>query len=264
MLSYYAKCHTAKCDQENDNANGSVLDGIYHICRLFCFRSFCWLVFMEAMTAEHIDSSITRALAGESRLDPAALNILGFATPTMRHLFNNLCRIEGLTYLECGTYTGASLISAFNNNPIQAIGIDNFSQTWAPGRDIRGEFLENLKIFRDTAKSVLFFQDDCFRPDLLIGLLIGFRGIDIFFYDGDHTKEAQAKALPHFFDLLAPVFLFIVDDFCWESVALGTAEGFAALGSRLMIQKKWELIGEVRLDDPVYHNGLCLFLCKKI
>lgn len=215
-----------------------------------------------SLTADHIDRSIARALVGESYLDPAVLNILGFATPTMRHLFNNLCNIEGLTYLECGVYTGGSFISAFNNNPIQAIGIDNFCQTWAPGRDIRGEFMENKKIFTSPlapTQSVRFYQDDCFKP----GLLNGLTGIDIFFYDGDHTKEAQAKALPHFFDVLAPVFLFIVDDACWKDVADGTAEGFVTLADKMVILKDWELIGEKRQDDSVFHNGVALYLCKK-
>lgn len=212
-----------------------------------------------SLTTEHIDSSIARALAGESHLDPAVLNILGFATPTMRHLFNNLCNIEGLTYLECGVYTGGSFVSAFNNNPIHAIGIDNFSQTWAPGRDIRGEFLENVKIFRDTAKSVTFFQEDCFKPDLLCGI----RGIDVFFYDGCHEKISQAKALPHFFDLLADTFLFIVDDWNWPDVKAGTETGVQSLAGKVSVIHERILIGNVAQDDLVWHNGVGLFLCQK-
>lgn len=214
------------------------------------------------LTIPHIDESIAKALIGESRLDPAVLDILGFATPTMRRLFSNLCHVEGLTYLEIGTYCGATFCSAFSNNPIHAIGIDNFSQTWAPGRDIAGEFAENLHRYVEMnfPRSYQFYRDDCFNPELLdqIG-----KGLDIFYYDGDHTREATAKALPHFFDLLSDTFLVIFDDWCWtEQVQRGAEDGFLAVNSKVI--KAWELIGDTRQDDLVWHNGVAMFLCKKL
>lgn len=211
----------------------------------------------RVITAEHIDDSIARALRGESHLDPGVLDILGFATPTMRHLFNNLCNVEGLTYLECGTYAGATFCSAASNNPARVIGVDNFSQAWHAGRDIRAEFMANRDRF---APGSQFLEGDCFNSPVPPAL----PRIDIFYFDGDHTMEAQAKALPHFIDRLADTFLFIVDDYNWPDVSLGTADGFAALGAKLFIVNDWKLKGELGQDDSVWHNGVALFLCKKL
>lgn len=210
------------------------------------------------LTAEHIDDSIARALRGESHLDPAVLDILGFATPTMRHMFNNLCQIEGLTYLECGVYAGASFCAACSNNNILPIGIDNFSQAWHEGRDIRAEFAANKARFCDAA--AIFIDSDCFAPGLL---LREFVKRDIFFFDGDHARQAQAHALPHFFDHLSDTFLFIVDDYNWPDVMAGTDDGFATIGNKVSVIHSWILLGEKGQDDPVWHNGIALFLCTK-
>lgn len=213
------------------------------------------------LTVEHIEEAIAFALRGSSNLDAAALDILGFATPTMRRMFSNLCHLDGLKYLEVGTYCGATFVAAFNNNPIHAIGIDNFSQTWNPGRDIKAELTANKDRFvTPLTKSVRFYEGDCFDPELLgeIG-----SGVDIFYFDGDHTREAQAKALPHFIDLLADTFLFIVDDYNWQDVQIGTEDGLKSVASKITVIHSRILTGEIRQDDPVFHNGLALFLCKK-
>lgn len=210
------------------------------------------------MTIEHVDDSIARALRGEAYFDPTVLDVLGFATATMRRMFSNLCHLKGLTYLEVGTYAGATFCAAFNNNPISAIGIDNFCQTWNPGRDIKAEFMANRDRF---APSSPFIEGDCFNPTILTS--IG-TGIDIFYFDGDHTREAQARALPHFINALADTFLFIVDDYNWPDVQSGTEDGLNAIADKVSVIRDWYLTGDVRQDDPVWHNGIALFLCQKI
>lgn len=209
------------------------------------------------MTVDHVDDSIARALRGEAYFDSEVLDVLGFATPTMRRMFSNLCHMEGLTYLECGTYAGATLSAATNNNPVRAIGIDNFCQTWHPGRDIKAEFTANKDRF---APASSFIEGNCFNPACLAS--VG-TGIDILYFDGDHTHDAQARALPYFLNALADTFLFIVDDYNWPDVKNGTEDGLNAVSSKASVIRDWQLIGEAHQDDPVWHNGIALFLCKK-
>jgi hypothetical protein len=216
---------------------------------------------MSQLTVEHINDAIAHALANESRLTSKVLEIHGFATPTMRRMFSNLCNLDGLRYLEVGVYCGATFISAYHGNPIHAVGIDNFSQTWTPGRDIKAEFAQNnIDFLNPETKSVRFFCDDCFNPALLpqIGT-----GVDIFYFDGDHSKSAQANALPHFLQILSDIFLFIVDDFNWPDVKWGTEAGFDMLLNKLDVIREWKLVGEKDADDPIWHNGVCLYLCHK-
>lgn len=208
----------------------------------------------------HIANSIERALLGQSYLDPEILKINGFATATQRHLFSNLCHIEGLTYLEIGTFCGATFVAAFNNNPIHAIGVDDFTQPFEQ-TGVREQLEENLNLWKSSASMVTFIDHDCWQSPLL-GLK--HKAIDIFYYDGEHSFESQSKALPVFFHLLADRFIFIVDDFQWDDVARGTKLGFEALAGHVTIEKEWHLNGERMHDDPIWWNGVAIYLCSKV
>lgn len=214
------------------------------------------------MTPEHIDNSIARALKGESHLDPEVLKIHGFSTPAMRHLFNNLCHIKGFAYLEVGVFKAASFVAAFNNNPIHAIGIDDFSQDFSQ-RNVREECLENIEKWKHTADFVRFFEGDCFvlAKDACKDERAKF---DIFTYDGHHDTLPTAQALPAFFNLLADRFIYIVDDVHWSTVSAGVQMGFETLAGRVNIEQEWKLRGKRRQDDNVWWNGVSIFLCEKI
>lgn len=213
----------------------------------------------------HIAESIKRALLGQSYVDPEALKIHGFATATMRHLFSNLCHLDDITYLEFGTFCGATFVSAFNNNPIHAVGIDDFTQPFEE-TGVRQQLADNLNRWKDTAKTVQFF--DCNGFDLSTGE----RGlgavmplpIDIYYYDGEHSFDNQVRALPAFFEMMADRFIFIVDDFQWADVEKGTQTGFDALSPRLKIEHEWHLNGERPNDDPIWWNGVAIFLISKV
>lgn len=224
------------------------------------------------MDTEHINSSIARALKGESQLDPEVLKIHGFSTPTMRNLVNLLCNIDGIRYLEVGCFCGASLIAAFNNNSITAIGIDDFSQDFSQ-KNVREQMMANLaKWGKQDKGSLLFFESDCFvwAENYLIhhtSEVLGAPPVpnyDVFMYDGRHDTAPTARALPAFFDLLSDRFILIMDDYSWPSVWTGCEAGFEALADRCKIVQEWEMYGQRRQDDAVWHNGLAIFLCEKI
>lgn len=160
------------------------------------------------MTVEHIENSIAKALKGESNLSQEQLNVRGFSTPTIRHMFSNLCDIEG-TYLEIGLFCGATFVSSFNKN-LTAIGIENHSQDFSEGFDlVKKELKDNVDANVDKAKEVHVHYADCFAMDK--SLLPD--NIDIYFFDGFHSFETQSKALPHFIDKMANKFIWVVDDF---------------------------------------------------
>lgn len=212
------------------------------------------------LDSAHIDESIARALRGESHLDPEVLQINGFSTPTMRHLFNNLCRMDGIVYCEVGVFKGASFVAAFYNNVIYAIGIDDFSQDFSQG-DIKTALLANIERWNNKTGDVKFIESDCFAWAEASSAR-GF--IDVLTYDGHHDTAPTAKALPAFFDLLADTFLFIVDDCSWSTVAEGSKQGFESLRDKVKIDREWKLYGARRNDDEIWHNGLALYLCSKI
>lgn len=212
----------------------------------------------------HIDRSIERALRGESFLNPDVLKISGFATATMRHLFSNLCRGSGesLSYLEIGTFCGATFVSAFNNNPIHAVGIDNFTQPFHQ-TNVREQLADNLRRWSHTAKSVQFFDCDAFA---LTGNEVFPSPVDIYYYDGEHSYESQVKALPTFLPMMADRFIYIVDDFHWDDVVRGTRDALKQLSSQghTKIESEWTLDGERSHEDPIWWNGVAIFLISKL
>lgn len=211
------------------------------------------------MANAHIAKSIERALRGESYLDPDVLEIKGFATPTMRHLFSNLCHIKDLVYLEIGAHCGASFVSAFNNNPIHAIGIDDFTQPFNEP-DFRQQLADNLNRWKDTAKKVDFYDTDCWKLDRDL-----LPWVDVFYYDGEHSYASQARALPAFVEQMSPNFIYIVDDFQWDDVKRGTEDGLKALHPYIKIEQEWHLQGEDgRNDHPIWWNGLAIYLISKV
>lgn len=212
------------------------------------------------ITTEHIQQSIEKAIKGESNLTEDILNIRGFSTPTIRKLFNNLCNTEQeINYLEIGLFCGASFCSSFNKNCI-SIGIEDHSQDFSEGFEkVKKELKDNLDKFSDKAKEVHVHYADCFKMDKA---LIP-DGIDILFWDGEHTLENQSKALPHFFDKMADTFLVVTDDYNWPQVEQGTNNGMAELKDKMEILDCWVLRGYQLQNDLVWHNGVHLLLCKK-
>ena len=206
---------------------------------------------------EHIDNSIQRALRLESNIDKSILDIRGFSTPTMRHLFNNICNVKNAKYLEIGLYCGATFCSSFNNETI-SVGIENFSQSF--GIDtVEQELKKNIQDNLFKSKAVKLIDDNCFK-DNVVNERFKF---DILFYDAEHSEDNQAKALPFYLDKMSDTFIYIVDDTNWAQVSSGVKSGINSLKSKIDVIYEQNLIGSSFNDDTIWHNGVNIFLIKK-
>ena len=207
---------------------------------------------------EHIEQSIKNARLGVSNLTAEQLAITGFSTPTIRHLFNNLCNIDGV-YAEVGLWCGGTFCSAFNKNLI-AVGIEDFSQPFHRER-VEQELMRNIVDNEQRAKRVNLLRMDFFNDSTMEAF--PYTDVKIFFYDAEHSKQSQAKALPRFIDKLADEFIYIVDDYNWSDVHEGAHDGIAELSDRIEVLHSWDLSGERLQDDSIWHNGVAIFLIKK-
>lgn len=207
----------------------------------------------------HVEESIEKALHGESKLDAETLAIKGFSTPTMRHLFNNLCSPDDTVYLEVGAWFGASACAAMCGNVLlSSYVVEDYSQDFSE-TGVRASLLASLSAVLQKTWQLTFIEQPCYEIDLA---LIE-RPVSIFFFDGEHGRPSQARALPYFFEVMEDTFLFMVDDTNWDPVQLGTADGFAELEGRLKIEHEWKL-RTARPDDPIWHNGLDIYVISKI
>ena len=127
----------------------------------------------------------------------------------------------GESYVEAGTYMGASLIAAARDNPgVDLIAIDNFrfGPMVVAGRQLpaanRAEFEANLERFE--VHPTLFEGDSL---EVLRGGALEGRKIGVFYYDACHDYEPQVEALRLVEPYLADDALLIVDDSDWDEVA---------------------------------------------
>lgn len=186
---------------------------------------------MSSSLIEHLKNSISRADKFESKLTSEVLSLGGMCLAKTRHLLNNVVNTPGSRYLEVGVFRGATFIAAlYKNNYDKAIAIDNWSECGDHGREMAEKCSRYIGEYE-------LISGDCFN--------VKFDGkINIYFYDGNHTKESHAKALVCFCESLADEIIFLVDDYNWKQVYDGT---------RIAV-RDWDILYEARLGSAPSHT----------
>ena len=159
------------------------------------------------------------------------------------------------SYVEAGTFMGASLIAASRGNEGQDIvGIDDFS---FPSVEVRGRKLPpgdraqletNLERFGVGSAAIL--EGDAIA--LLRDGGLGERRVGAYYYDASHSYENQLEGLRVIEPYLADRALLIVDDSDWEDVERATRD---YLTSQPQAQLLFEIDGEER-DQPWWWAGV--------
>jgi predicted O-methyltransferase YrrM len=117
---------------------------------------------------------------------------------------------RGESYVEAGSYKGASLIAASYGKDGDFVGIDDFSM----GEGSREELTSNLESFG--CRHVTILEGDIF--DVLRSGTLASHRIGVYYYDAAHGYEQQLEGLRLAEPYLANEALVIVDDTDWERV----------------------------------------------
>ena len=119
-------------------------------------------------------------------------------------------RLEpGESYVEIGSFKGASLIAASRAWDGDVVAIDDFSM----GEGSRERLEQNLARFGGHAE---ILEGDAF--ELLRGGALEGRRVGVYYYDAAHDYESQLEGLRLIEPYLAERALLIVDDSDWERV----------------------------------------------
>ena len=187
----------------------------------------------ESMLCQHADTSIELADRMQSKLDRAAFQARGFTSPKVRHLLNNLGSLDGLDYLEIGVHRGATFVAAnYQNTLASSTAVDDWSE-FADDARVKDEFLHHCSTLLAPG-SYRFLEQDCFtvtREQIPTP-------INFYLYDGEHSFDAQRKALTHFYALLDDTFIFVVDDYGWDAARRGTEEAIGELGLERVYERE--------------------------
>jgi hypothetical protein len=174
--------------------------------------------------------------------------LTGLSSPKIWHTINNLAA-GSTAYLEVGTYMGSTLMAAtLANEHLYTVAVDNFCMK----PKTRNHFFHNVKHI-----NFKFIEQDCFTIDLKEIE----KPIDLYFFDGEHTYEAQYKAIDYFLPAMADEFIYLCDDWTNKSVKDGTLDAIKDNNLKIV---EMEVRGDGQLknkDD--WWCGFCIIKLKK-
>lgn len=199
-----------------------------------------------------VKHSIKLANMGYSKLTEQTMKIQGYSGHAVKHFLNNVCSYPGTNYLEVGVHQGATFIPAmFMNILDNSTAVDN----WSVFGNVKDAFIDNSKRFIHTAYN--FIEQDCFT----LSVDQFDHKVNVFFYDGDHSYDAQYKAVTYFEPFLDDTFILVVDDFNYERVEKGTLDAINASNYNTLYK---EIIKTNVEGDPLgWWNGMGIFVLEK-
>ena len=161
---------------------------------------------------------------------------------------------SGESYVEVGSYFGASLIGAMRGNEGDFVAIDRFSfdVPEVRGRQLPHASREGLEqsLARFDAEHATILEGDAF--ELIEGGALGDRRVGVYYWDGPHDYDSQLRGMRAVEPWLAPEALILVDDYDWEEVAQATSDYVAAEPkAELLVEIAGEAGGQVWWWDGV-------------
>jgi len=214
----------------------------------------------KLLLADAFKAAFTDALACKGKLSDDILDIEGMSGRKYRFFINNLIeKIQSPRYLEIGSWAGSTLCSAVYGNSLTATAIDNWSQFDGP---IHAFFRNVSNACSAESKISVLFRD--FRRVSFDTL----GRFNVYLFDGPHEFVDQYDALALALNCLDNEFVFIVDDWNWEPVRLGTINAIADLNLEIVssIEIRTTKDGshpEISGKASDWHNGYFLSILKK-
>lgn len=233
---------------------------------------------------KHLERSIIAADLGISKLPVPIYYIDGMSSPKGRRLLNSLCEMPGARYLEVGCWKGSTLVSALcDNQPDVAVAVDNYSEFQEPlftnsinfdGSPLKDEtipllfssvkkqFEDNINhyVWNNALHNLHVYDGDCFDEGI-IKQVGDYAPFNIYFFDGEHTEDAQANAFLKYNHLLSDSFICVVDDWNDGNAEAGTARAFKELNYNILM----EVLLPARYNGDIYQwwNGMAAFVIEK-
>jgi predicted O-methyltransferase YrrM len=231
-------------------------------CKFDCWEcQYCDKIYEAKSDIDHSELvKHTADCVARSGIPTINLDIPGLTSPRVQTLLNLLG--QGVdTYLEVGSYLGATLCATLKNNPLKAVAIDH----WQEGiQSQNGEvtapndinvFFKNVEEHRgDSLVTVL--NRDLFEVDVTPIT----NSMKLFFYDGPHDEASVKRAVEHYWPALANEAILVFDDANWRGVVDGARAGINACNG-LAVYEKMLLNSEENKNE--WWNGLYIVVVRK-
>ncbi len=187
--------------------------------------------------------------------------IPGLTSMRVQTLLNSIAKGVG-TYLEVGSYLGATGCAVLQNNQLNAHFVDNWNQNLQPqsnsmqlDKNNKDVFLENIRTYKGTSNVEVY---DCDIFEAPVERM--HNQIQMFFYDGPHDKETTKQAVQYYWSTFAKEAVLIFDDANWEGVIDGANEGIADMNGKITYKKA---ILNSEESSSEWWNGIYIAIIQK-
>lgn len=183
------------------------------------------------------------------------LAIYGYSSNATRRVLNDaVATVRPARILEVGSFGGSTAAALCHGNEVEYIHcVDNGSEFG----DANAALRETCSRF--SLPATLHTHDFFNLPVDAFGG----RTFNVYHYDGPHAEHQHAAelalALPH----LEHEFVYIVDDYSWDSVRRGCNRGLDELHSKVRVRVHHEYRSFQTNDPDGYWNGLLVAWCEK-
>lgn len=231
-------------------------------CKFDCWEcQYCDKIYKAKSDVEHSDlvKHVADSIA-RSGIPTVKLDIPGLTSRRVQTLLNNVAKGVG-SYLEIGSYLGATVCAAMKDNPLTVIAIDTWQTNIQPQKDEVlpdndiNKFFENIKKYKGNS-IVNVVNDHMFNVD--VSPLVD--KIEMFFYDGPHDQEATRRVVNHYWPAFTDEAILIFDDANWKGVVDGAREGIIDCHGNVIYEK---LLLNSEENSREWWNGLYVVVIKK-
>lgn len=233
-------------------------------CKFDCWEcQYCDKIEEKKSDLDHtlLTKHVVKCVA-ESGIPKINIKISGLTSPRVQTLLNSLAKGVG-SYLEIGSYIGATAASVLKDNPLNAYFVDNWAQQIQPERDdipateenTLQKFEENVKPYIGDSKVTVFNQDM-----FTVNLFEIHNNIQLFFYDGPHDEKSTGDAVKYYYPVLDKESILVFDDANWEGVVVGARNALQEIGANIVYEK---IILNDLEDINAWWNGLYIMVVRK-
>ena len=233
-------------------------------CKFDCWEcQYCDRI--EEVKSEIDYSDLVKYVAesvAESGLVTIDNKIPGLTSPRVQTLLNLLARNSG-SYLEVGSFLGATAAAVLEDNPIKAYFVDTWAEQIQPADEElpllpgnnKDDFVNNITPYMGDSVIKLF---DC--DQFAVDLASIDSKIQLFFYDGPHDVDTVRQSVLYYYSVLAEEAVIVFDDANWTSVVDGATQAFRELGCKITYEK---LILNSEENAEEWWNGLYIVVVNK-
>jgi Methyltransferase domain len=232
-------------------------------CKFDCWEcQYCDKIDQKKSQLDYSDlSKHVVACIAESGIPRIRLNIPGLTSPRVQTLLNLLAKGVG-SYLEIGSFQGATGAAVLKDNTLKAYFVDLWQEQIQPNReDLKlppndfDAFKKNIAPYVGESE-VLLFNSDLFE----VNTATLKNSIQMFFYDGPHDFETTKNAVIYYYSTFASEAILVFDDANWEGVVDGVMAGLEESGAQITYQK---LMLNSEENSREWWNGVFVVVIRK-